>query len=142
MKHSIPYPVLLLISLIYCQAIHAAEPASPRPQLQIINASSEKADVFWLSEGGKEVPNGSVDPGKHHVITTTLGHRFAVVGQESKTRLTAESIALVQGFRYAPKEKDGIPAFYTQRIETGGFPIVASATVNPYALKEAAYLVD
>jgi len=129
-------------TVLHGHSISAAELDTPRPQLQIINASSEKADVFWLNEGGKAVPNGSIEPGENHAITTTLGHRFAVVGKQSKTRLTVESIALVQGFRYAPEEKDGTPSFYTQRIETGGFPIVASATVNPYALKEAAYLVD
>lgn len=35
-----------------------------------------------------------------------------------------------------------IPALYTQRIEAHGYPIVASSKVNPYALKEAAHLVD
>lgn len=117
-----------------------SDPASPR--LQIINASSEKVEVFWLNDKGEEVPNGIVEPDGDLVITTTLGHRFAVLGQRSQTRLTVESSGRVQGFRYAPDETNGIPDFYTQRIEAGGFPIVASATVNPYALKEAAYLVD
>ncbi|BDS06515.1 hypothetical protein NT6N_15550 [Oceaniferula spumae] len=132
---------LLIVSIVSHAVVHA-EPAESRPRLQIINASAEKADIFWLNEEGKEIPNGTVEAGKSHQILTTIGHRFAVVGQQSKTRLTTESIAMVQGFRFAPGEKDGIPDFYTQRIETGGFPIVASATVNPYALKEAAYLVD
>jgi hypothetical protein len=35
-----------------------------------------------------------------------------------------------------------VPSFYTQRVEASGFPIVASGKVNPYALKEAAYLLD
>ena len=35
-----------------------------------------------------------------------------------------------------------MPAFYTQHISANGFPIVASAKVNPYALKEAAYWVN
>ncbi|MDF1813427.1 MAG: hypothetical protein P1V20_14615 [Verrucomicrobiales bacterium] len=48
----------------------------------------------------------------------------------------------VQAFRYDPPDKLGIPSFYTQRISAGGFPVVASAKVNPYALKEAAYLVE
>ena len=48
----------------------------------------------------------------------------------------------VQAFRFDPPDKDGVPAFYTQRVSADGFPIVASAKVNPYALKEAAYLVD
>ena len=35
-----------------------------------------------------------------------------------------------------------VPAFYTQAVSADGFPIVASAKVNPYALKEAAFLVS
>ncbi|MBT7959567.1 MAG: hypothetical protein HN759_09555, partial [Akkermansiaceae bacterium] len=132
----------LLLGCVASYAVAAAAPDKPRPQLQFINASDEKIEILWLSEGSKEVPNGTVDPGKNRVITTTLGHKFAVIGQQSKTRVQVECIARVQAFRFAPNEKNGIPAFYTQRIVTGGFPIVASATVNPYALKEAAYLVD
>lgn len=133
---------LLLCFASMNQSLQSAESDSTRPRLQIINASSEKVEVFWLNDEGKEVPNGSIEPDNNHVITTTLGHRFAVVGQRSNTRLTVKSNVLVQAFRYAPDEKNGIPDFYTQRIETGGLPIVASATVNPYALKEAAYLID
>lgn len=36
----------------------------------------------------------------------------------------------------------GIPGFYKKYIEAEGYPIVASGTVNDYALKEAAYLVN
>ena len=32
-------------------------------------------------------------------------------------------------------------SFYQQWVDVGGFPVVASAKVNPYAVKEAAYLV-
>jgi hypothetical protein len=35
-----------------------------------------------------------------------------------------------------------VPAFYAQSVSANGFPIVASAKVNPYALKEAAFLVN
>jgi hypothetical protein len=35
-----------------------------------------------------------------------------------------------------------IPARYTQFVSAHGFPIVGSAKVSPYALKEAAYLID
>jgi hypothetical protein len=118
----------------------AAEP--PRPKLQIINGSKQTVDVFWLKSDTERVPNGVVEPGKHTIITTTLGHRFAVVGRDDKKEMTVTSRVPVQGFRFDPPDKDGVPAFYTQRVEAHGFPIVASAKVNPYALKEAAYLVD
>ena len=48
----------------------------------------------------------------------------------------------VQGFRFDPPGKNGVPAFYTQAVSAGGFPIVASAKVSPYALQEAAFLVN
>ncbi len=34
------------------------------------------------------------------------------------------------------------PAFYTQYLEAGGYPILASAKVNPFALREAVYLAN
>ena len=117
----IPCSLLLLLAISSHHTVTAAEPSIPipRPRLQIINASSEKADVFWLNEGGKAEPNGSIEPGKDRIITTTLGHRFAVIGTQSKTRLTVESIAHVQGFRFAPEENNGTPSFYTRRFSHG-----------------------
>lgn len=41
----------------------------------------------------------------------------------------------------APPAHLKVPNFYTQYISADGYPIVASANVNPYALQEAAYLV-
>ncbi len=113
-----------------------------RPKLQIINGSNQPVDIFWLNPGGERVPNGTVAPGDDTVITTTKGHRFEVTGQKDKFTTTVTSEVPVQGFRFAPPSKDGVPAIYTQSVSAHGFPIVASAKVNPYALKEAAYLVD
>ena len=55
---------------------------------------------------------------------------------------TVTSLVPIQAFRFDPAGKDGIPAFYTQIQRVRGFPIAASAKVNPYALKEAAYICD
>jgi len=41
-----------------------------------------------------------------------------------------------------PPAELGLDSFYTQHISAHGYPIVASAKVSPYALREAAYLVD
>jgi hypothetical protein len=98
--------------------------------------------VYWLKSKRKRVSNGTVQPGQQTFITTTLGHRFAIVGQQDKSEVTVTSLVPVQAIRFDPPDKQGVPAFYTQRTSAGGFPIVASARVNPYALKEAAYLVD
>lgn len=42
----------------------------------------------------------------------------------------------------APPAELKIPAFYKKYIDASGYPIIASATVNDYALREAAYLTD
>ncbi|HXG48850.1 MAG TPA: hypothetical protein VNO52_14600 [Methylomirabilota bacterium] len=132
--------LLLPLACFVCCAIPAR--AAERPKLQIINGSAQTVDVFWLKSDTERVSNGSVAPGENTVITTTLGHRFAVVGREDKAERIVTSEVPVQAMRFDPPDPDGIPAFYTQRVKAGGFPIVASAQVNPYALKEAAYLVD
>ncbi len=111
-----------------------------RPSLQIINAAPDAVEVFWLAPDGKRVSNGRVGPGEDKIIGTTLGHRFVIVDGRRETEVVSK--ARVQGFRYDPAARDGIPAFYTQVVHAGGYPICASENVSPYALKEAAYLVD
>lgn len=123
--------------LIFAATAVADEAPQVRPRLQIINGSSGTVDVFWLKSAEERVPNGSVEPGKHTVITTTLGHRFAVVSREDKKEAEVTSEALIQAFRYG-----GLPAIYTQQASAEGFLVVASKRVNPYALKEAVYIVN
>ena len=114
--------------------------AEDRPKLQIINGTKEPVEVFWLKSDTERVPSGTVRAGRDLEITTTLGHQFAIV--QGKTTVTGTSLTKVQAVRFDPPNMDGVPAFYTQTASATGFPIVASAKVNPYALKEAAYLVD
>ena len=110
--------------------------------LQIINGSQQPIEVFWLRTENERISNGKVAPGEYTLITTTLGHRFVVVGMKDKSEVKVTSEVPVQALRFDPPDPNGIPRFYTQRVSAGGFPIVASKNVNPYALKEAAYLVD
>jgi len=135
---------LSLLALLCALVGHtpAAETATPRPKLQIINGSAQTVDVFWLKSATERVPSGTVAPGANTVITTMTGHRFAVVGRDNRAERIVTSEVLVQAMRFDPPDADGIPAFYAQRVSAGGFPIVASATVNAYAMKEAVYLVD
>ena len=42
----------------------------------------------------------------------------------------------------AVRETFGLDPFYEQWIDVGGLPVLASAKVNPYAVKEAAYLIN
>lgn len=114
--------------------------ALERPQLQIINAAPNPIEVFWEMPDGHRVSNGAIGPGKDKIIGTVIGHRFAIVDGRRETVVVSR--VRVQGFRYDPEAQDGIPTFYTQRTSAGGFPIVASARVNPFAIKEAVYLVN
>jgi len=121
--------------------VSAAE-STPRPQLQIINGGDVAVDLFWLNDDGDRVPNGRLAAGEDKVIRTTLGHRFEIANLDGETLATVTSKVLVQGFRWDPDGRDGVPPFYTQQASAGGFPVVASATVNPYALREATYLIN
>ncbi|MEI6533977.1 MAG: zinc-dependent peptidase [Verrucomicrobiaceae bacterium] len=131
------------VAMLACAASPSiGAPDATPPKLQIINGSSETIDIFWLKPGSERVPNGSVAPGNETIISTTLGHRFEIVGRDNKKSATVTSVVPVQALRFDPQGRDGVPAFYTQSVSAHGFPIVASAKVNPYALKEAAFLVD
>lgn len=121
--------------LLALWAVSTAALALDRPKLQIINGGPKTVEVFWLAPDGKRVPNGKIEPGKHSIIGTTLGHRFVIVEDEKETEVVSK--VRVQAFRVG-----GVPAFYTQWSSAGGFPIVASAKVSPFAVKEAVYLVD
>ena len=125
--------------------MRSEEPAvanTARPRLQVLNGSSRRLDVFRLGADGSREPAGAVGAGKDTILDVAIGERFALVGEGDKSGTVVTSSVPVQAVRYDPPDKDGIPAFYTQRIDAHGYPIVASAKVNPYALREAAHLVD
>jgi hypothetical protein len=56
--------------------------------------------------------------------------------------LAGSCVRLFAGDVTTPPPELKVPGFYSQYISANGYPIVASAKVNPYALREAAYLVD
>jgi Mlc titration factor MtfA (ptsG expression regulator) len=114
--------------------------ALDRPKLQIMNAAPNAIEVFWETNDGHRVSNGKIEPGKDKIIGTTIGHRFMIVDGKRETEVVSQ--VRVQGFRYDPAAKDGVPAFYTQVVRAQGYPICGSAKVSPYALKEAVHLVD
>ena len=135
--------IVTLTAMTGCRDDKVATVPDPiRPRLQILNGSNQIADIFWLESDRARKPNGSIEPGKDTVITTTLGHRFEIVGRNDKATMVTTCDVPIKATRFAPQDQDGIPAFYTQRVSANGFPIVASAKVNPYALKEAVFLVD
>jgi Mlc titration factor MtfA (ptsG expression regulator) len=135
------HPMKIITASLFSILVIASQ-AAEKPKLQIINGSDTNCEVFWLKSDSERISNGSIEPGEDRIITTTIGHRFEITSGENKTSITVASEVPVQAVRFDPKGGDGIPAFYTQRVKANGFPIVASAKVNPYALKEASFLVD
>jgi hypothetical protein len=123
-------------------AFSSSAHAGYKPRLRILNGSPQMIDVFWMKSENERVSNGSVAPGQDTIITTSLGHRFLIVGRDDKTEADVTSQVTHQGFRFDPAGKNGIPAFYTRIEWLRGLPIVASEKVNPYALKEAAFIGD
>ena len=117
-------------------------PSDDRPSLQIINGSAQPAAIFWVQPDGERVSNGKVEPGEDRIIRTSIGHRFVIVGQEDQAETEVTCRVRVQAHRFDPPDNNGVPAFYTQRADATGFPIVASSKVSPYALAEAAYILD
>lgn len=132
-----PLASVLSIAATLATLLSPAASAQARPQLQILNGSEQPVEIFWLKSETERIPNGLVEPGGNAIITTTIGHRFVIVGKSDGSESVVECRLPVQAHRVG-----GVPAFYTQRIEAQGYPIVASAKVDPYALKEAGYLVD
>jgi hypothetical protein len=130
----------LVTTLLHLGILSAPVLALERPQLRILNAGPNAIEVFWLASDGRRVPHGGIAPNSDRIIGTTLGHRFVIVDGDKESE--ARSKVRFQGYWYDPSAKDGIPAFYTQVVYAQGYPICASEKVNPYALKEAAYLVD
>src|SRR5690606_2840385 len=127
-----------------------------RPQLQIINGSEETIRVQWLRPDGEKVESGTVAAGQTKRITTTIGHQFLISNSRPGGERTIAAEVPVQAYRYPsrsihladsgevipPAAELALPAHYTQYISARGFPIVASAAVSPYALREAAHLAN
>ena len=64
--------------------------------------------------------------------------------QEEKELESSEDVSedfLIREPSQAIRETFGLTSFYQQWIDVEGFPVVASENVNPYAVKEAAWLI-
>ena len=129
-------PVALLL------AVSSPASADDRHQLRFINASEQEVDVFWLQADDQRIERGVILPHGDMIINTSADHRFVLVGREDQHTETVTSKVRFQGFYFDPEASDGIPAFYSQVARVHGFPIVASERVNPYALKEAVFIVE
>lgn len=126
-------------------------------RLQILNGLDHAVEVYRIGGNGERTLHATVEPKRHTMVRAEPKEQFAVVDpkanpvvdveveREAKladielkdTAVILTSEVPVQAYRVG-----GVPACYTQQSEAQGFPIVATANVSPYALKEAEYLVD
>jgi hypothetical protein len=128
---------MLVVMLLGRAPPVVADDDAPRPTLQVINGSGQAVDVFWLKSAGERVVQEEIPAGGETWIATTIGHRFVVVGKDDGAETVVASEVPVQALRVG-----GVPPFYTRRIDAGGGPIVGSARVSPFALREAAHIVN
>ncbi len=108
-----------------------------RPMLQVFNGTADALDVYRLSESEDRVWVGAVKPGEDTILRSMHGQNYVAVNRNDHSESKFTCKVPIQAVRIGAP-----PAIYTQHTDASGFPIVASATVNPYALKEAAYIVD
>jgi iduronate 2-sulfatase len=140
-----------------------------RPVLHIENPRDEAVVIYWIDDQGERRRVGFISPHGSQTQNSTQGHQFVFEGvrdeysEEFTIRQQEETLILNADERppqnanrstdevqyetpsstevTAPPEAWGVDPFYTKCVSVDGFPIVASAAVNDYALKEAAYLV-
>jgi hypothetical protein len=136
-------PRIFCIASLMCTALSLPAQEAP-PAIRILNGSRQTLDIFRLKTDEERMANGSILPGQAATITTTPGHRFTRVGREDRAEstITSKVPVPVPALRFDAPSPEGGPPFYTQAVSAEGFPIVAFAKVNPYALKEAAFLIN
>lgn len=84
---------------------------------------------------------GSVKQRKSNIQMKRLPLFLAVIFAATLQPICADTEQKLREIT-APPASLGAPDFYKKYINATGYPIVASGTVNDYALREAAYLID
>ena len=139
------------------------EPAPTTVRLQVFNRSAEPAKIIALDEAGGRTSAGEVPAGGNTILVASPGQGYKIVGRNSGAEERTVASQPVKAFVFRPAgpgdaavvdEAAGVgrvippPAalkvdpFHTKFNSAHGFPIVASAAVNDFALLEAAYLID
>jgi hypothetical protein len=67
---------------------------------------------------------------------------FGAADAQPNPKKSSETTATADYRVTAPPKSMQLDPFYEKYVDASGYPIVSSANVNDYALKEAAYLVD
>ena len=155
---------LLLLLMDATSAQPRGEPPAPQSaRLELINASSSEIHAYWLREDGSERLTLKVQPDGRQNIRTTVGHIHVIRDSNGKELDRVQCTQPIQGhyFHHAGQIRlaglvdelphnqvlkipanVNVPAFYTKLILAGGYPVVGSSSVDDYALKEAAFLIN
>lgn len=137
------------------------EPLSAR--LELINASRTELHAYWITEDGSERLTLKVKPNARKNIRTTVGHVHVIRDPNGNELDRVASTHPIQGhyFHHAgqvrleslierlPHNKVlkipanvNVPAFYSKLILAGGYPVVGSSSVDDFAFREAAHLIN
>ncbi|MEM7145215.1 MAG: sulfatase-like hydrolase/transferase [Verrucomicrobiota bacterium] len=144
-----------------------APPASrsdgKKTTLTIRNNRTTPVTLHWIDPNGRRAQNYTVKGGSRQPLQSYAGHAFLAVDQNNKPLghfVAAANPALVDipaitipnqngaesnpahyPITKPPKQLDLDP-FYAKCLNLDGYLICASAKVDDYALREAAYLID
>ncbi len=133
--------------------IHSAK-GDEKISVEFVNRHSGEVRLTWISPQGKRAQEYNLAKGRTRTINTFVGHVFVaesldgryheihtVDGDESEIELGTKPSRKIAEVLSPPPTDWNVPDFYAQAIEADGYPIVASKKVNPYALREAAWIV-
>ena len=99
------------LAFLLATALHASAPEPRRPHLQILNGSGQTVDSVWLQSDTGRVANGTIAPGRETILTTTTGHRFAVVRRDDKSEMIFTSEVPVPA--QAVTESQKVPLYFS-----------------------------
>ncbi len=140
-----------------------AQETNASSKLQLINGSSQTLSVFWLADDGEMRKSTTLDANARTSIATTIGHIHVLKDESDGEIARFQSTLPVQAFHFektgqvrladlaaelpqntvlSVPENANVAAFYSKLLIANGYPILASAAVNDYALLEAGFLVN
>jgi hypothetical protein len=164
----LPLLFVSMATVIHIAALNANPQTTPSTNsesasLQVWNGSSQSITVYMENDDGSRQRSAVIPSGANQVIKTSIGNNHILIDAQG-TEVARTSCRLpVQAFRYdRPGQFDlaenthrfandevlpitsemNVPDYYTRIIFASGYPIVASDSVDDYALREAAYLVN
>lgn len=129
-----------LAALIFLSSVGSAY--AQWTQFRVFNADKAEIKIQQADKLGTERMAVSVPAGGIHEFETNQGDQFTIEPEEKEKAKKITCEHRFQSITFNSNHLIDDHTRYTQNLSAGGFKIMATDRVNPYALKEAAYLVD